>query len=204
MRVSGTWSAPLRAFLALLLVLAAGAVWNADGAFFQWSTHSAMLRQASVHGILACGMTLVIVIRQIDLSVGFLAGFLGAIAAIALVSWHLPVYIVIPLVLLLGALAGCITAFPVAQLGIPSFVASLADDRPPLHGFMASLATLAVGQHLVKAVDLSRPLFVASPALAQGILVLLVGEADLTDPVRIGDGFDGSGCSGSEDQYRCR
>jgi putative multiple sugar transport system permease protein len=66
------------------------------------------------------------VIRHIDLSVGFLAGFLGAVAAIALVSWHLPVYLVIPMVLGLGVLAGLITAFPVAQLGIPSFVASLA------------------------------------------------------------------------------
>jgi putative multiple sugar transport system permease protein len=36
------------------------------------------------------------------------------------------VYIVIPFVLLLGVVAGLITAFPVAQLGIPSFVASLA------------------------------------------------------------------------------
>jgi putative multiple sugar transport system permease protein len=38
----------------------------------------------------------------------------------------LPVWVVIPLVLLLGIVAGLITAFPVAQLGIPSFVASLA------------------------------------------------------------------------------
>jgi len=68
----------------------------------------------------------VIVVRHIDLSVGFLAGFLGAVAAIALVSWKLPVIAVIPLVLALGALAGMITAFLVAQLKIPSFVASLA------------------------------------------------------------------------------
>jgi putative multiple sugar transport system permease protein len=58
--------------------------------------------------------------------VGFLAGFLGAIAAIALAFWNWPVYLVIPFVLGLGIVAGCITAFPVAQLGIPSFVASLA------------------------------------------------------------------------------
>ncbi len=55
-------------------------------------------------------MTLVIVIRHIDLSVGFLAGFLGAIAAIAMVQWILPVYAVIPLVLGLGIIAGLITA----------------------------------------------------------------------------------------------
>jgi putative multiple sugar transport system permease protein len=60
------------------------------------------------------------------LSVGFLAGFLGAVAAIALVSWGLPTIVVIPLVLALGALGGLLTALPVAQLGIPSFVASLA------------------------------------------------------------------------------
>ena len=71
-------------------------------------------------------MTLVIVIRHIDLSVGFLAGFLGAVAAIALGFWGLPVYVVIPLILALGFIAGLITAYPVAQLGIPSFVASLA------------------------------------------------------------------------------
>jgi putative multiple sugar transport system permease protein len=58
--------------------------------------------------------------------VGFLAGFLGAIAAIAMVFWHLPTAVVIPLVLALGVVAGLITAFPVAQLGIPAFVASLA------------------------------------------------------------------------------
>jgi len=71
-------------------------------------------------------MTLVIVIRHIDLSVGFLAGFMGAVAAIALVFWHLPVWVVIPFVLILGVVAGLITAYPVAQLGIPAFVATLA------------------------------------------------------------------------------
>jgi putative multiple sugar transport system permease protein len=71
-------------------------------------------------------MTLVIVIRHIDLSVGFLAGFLGAIAAIALEQWGLPLVIVIPLVLGFGILAGRLTSFMVADLGIPAFVATLA------------------------------------------------------------------------------
>ena len=43
-----------------------------------------------------------------------------------MVYWHLPVFLVIPLVLALGILAGLITAYPVAKLGIPAFVASLA------------------------------------------------------------------------------
>jgi putative multiple sugar transport system permease protein len=76
--------------------------------------------------VLAVGMTLVIIIRHIDLSVGYLSGFLGAVAAIAMVSWHLPVYAAIPLVLAVGVLAGLVTGFLVAQMKIPAFVATLA------------------------------------------------------------------------------
>jgi len=97
-----------------------------DGLFISSRNISNLLNQAGYIAVLAVGMTLIIIIRHIDLSVGFLAGFLGAVAAIAMVSWHLPVYVAIPLVLILGIIAGLITAFPVAQLGIPSFVASLA------------------------------------------------------------------------------
>jgi putative multiple sugar transport system permease protein len=85
-----------------------------------------LVNQTGYIAVLAVGMTLVIVIRHIDLSVGFLGGFLGAIAAIAMVQWHLPVYLAIPLTLALGVLAGTITAFLVAQMKIPAFVATLA------------------------------------------------------------------------------
>ncbi len=85
-----------------------------------------LVNGTSYIAVLAVGMTIVIIIGQIDLSVGFLAGFLGAIAAIALKYWELPVYVVIPLVLGLGVLAGLVSGFLVAQLGIPSFVATLA------------------------------------------------------------------------------
>lgn len=112
-------------FIALFLIMTIFTI-TTDGVFISSRNISNLLNQTGYIAVLAVGMTLVIVIRHIDLSVGFLAGFLGAIAAIAMVSWQLPVFIVIPFVLALGVLAGCITAFPVAQLGIPSFVASLA------------------------------------------------------------------------------
>jgi len=85
-----------------------------------------LVNQTGYIAVLAVGMTLVIVIRHIDLSVGFLGGFLGAVAAIAMVQWHLPVYLAIPLTLALGILAGTTTAFLVAQMKIPAFVATLA------------------------------------------------------------------------------
>ncbi|MBN1316905.1 MAG: sugar ABC transporter permease [Anaerolineales bacterium] len=85
-----------------------------------------LVNATSYIAVLAVGMTLVIVIRHIDLSVGFLAGTLGAVAAIALKFWLLPVYLTIPLVLALGVLAGLLTGLLVAQLKIPAFVATLA------------------------------------------------------------------------------
>lgn len=97
-----------------------------DGLFISPRNLVNLVNQTGFIAVLAVGMTLVIVIRHIDLSVGFLAGFLGAIAAIALEQWGLPLVIVIPLVLGFGILAGRLTSFMVADLGIPAFVATLA------------------------------------------------------------------------------
>jgi putative multiple sugar transport system permease protein len=97
-----------------------------DGLFLSPRNIGNLVNQTGYIAVLAIGMTLVIVIRHIDLSVGFLAGFLGAVAAIAMVNWGLPVYVVIPFVLGLGILAGRLTSFMVADLGIPAFVATLA------------------------------------------------------------------------------
>jgi putative multiple sugar transport system permease protein len=97
-----------------------------DGLFLSSRNLVNLVNQSGYIAVLAVGMTLIIVIRHIDLSVGFLAGFLGAIAAIAMVSWKLPVFVVIPLTLVFGVLAGLVSSFLVAQLGIPAFVATLA------------------------------------------------------------------------------
>ncbi len=97
-----------------------------DGLFISGRNIVNLVNQTGYIAVLAVGMTLVIVIRHIDLSVGFLAGFLGAVAAIAMVQWNLPVFVVIPLILFFGILAGLLTAFMVANLGIPAFVATLA------------------------------------------------------------------------------
>ena len=112
-------------FIALFVIMAIFTI-TTDGIFISSRNISNLLNQTGYIAVLAVGMTLVIVIRHIDLSVGFLAGFLGAVAAVALQFWGLPVWVVIPMTLGLGVVAGLITAYPVAQLGIPSFVASLA------------------------------------------------------------------------------
>jgi len=112
-------------FIALFIIMVIFAI-QTDGLFISSRNIVNLVNQTGYIAVLAVGMTLVIVIRHIDLSVGFLAGFLGAVAAIGLTSWDLPVIVVIPLVLLFGIFGGLISSFLVAQLGIPAFVATLA------------------------------------------------------------------------------
>ncbi len=112
-------------YIALFVIMAIFTV-TTNGTFISSRNIVNLVNQTGYIAVLAVGMTLVIVIRHIDLSVGFLGGFLGAVAAIAMVQWHLPVFLAIPLTLALGILAGAITAFLVAQMKIPAFVATLA------------------------------------------------------------------------------
>ncbi len=97
-----------------------------DGLFITSRNISNLLDSAGYIAVLAVGMTLVIVIRHIDLSVGYAAGFLGAIAAILLTQAGLSTWLTIPIILVIGAIVGLFNGLLVAQIGIPSFVATLA------------------------------------------------------------------------------
>jgi len=112
-------------YIALFVIMAIFTVLT-DGLFLSPRNISNLINQTGYVAVLAVGMTLVIVIRHIDLSVGFLAGFLGAIAAILMVQVGLPTIAVVPIVLVLGIFAGLITAFLIVYFGIPAFVATLA------------------------------------------------------------------------------
>ncbi len=121
------WRTPeARALLALLLMLAIGAVFNADGAFFRWSVHRDMLRQVSVYGILACGMTIVIVSAGIDLSVSSLL----ALSAVGFAWLTLPAgqaaVFAILVVLAAGTALGSLSGFLVARMRIQPFIVTLA------------------------------------------------------------------------------
>jgi ribose transport system permease protein len=115
-----------RAALALLLVLLLGAVFNADGAFFKSGTHRDALRQMSVYGILAVGMTLVILTGGIDLSVGSVLAV--SAVCIAKLSIHMNVspLLAVPLALLAGAAAGAISGTLAARFRMQPFIATLA------------------------------------------------------------------------------
>ncbi|WP_019414470.1 sugar ABC transporter permease [Paenisporosarcina sp. TG20] len=112
-------------YIALIVIMLTFSIMT-NGLFMSSRNISNLLDSAGYIAVLAVGMTLVIVIRHIDLSVGFAAGFLGAITAILLAQVGLPIYLTIPIILVLGVVVGLFNGVLVASIGIPSFVATLA------------------------------------------------------------------------------
>ena len=85
-----------------------------------------IIMQNSYIIILAIGMMLVIITGEIDLSIGSIAAFIGAVAGVLLVTLDIPVFVAILLCLALGALIGAWQGFWVAYVNIPSFIVTLA------------------------------------------------------------------------------
>jgi putative multiple sugar transport system permease protein len=112
-------------YIALVVIMLTFSI-ATDGLFMSSRNISNLINQTGYIAVLAVGMTLILIIRHIDLSVGFVAGFLGAVAAILLTKAGMPVFATILIVLACGALIGVIIGFLVTKMGIPSFVATLA------------------------------------------------------------------------------
>ncbi|SFD57011.1 multiple monosaccharide ABC transporter permease [Roseivivax sediminis] len=103
--------------------------------FFQIVTDGTLLRPINITNlflqnsyiiIMALGMLIVIVGGNIDLSVGSVMGFIGALAAVMIVNWGLPVIAAIVLCLLAGIVIGAAQGYWVAYWKIPSFIVTLA------------------------------------------------------------------------------
>jgi len=116
----------VRALLPLLVVFLLGCVFNQEGAFFEWSTHRDMLREISVVGTLACGMTVVIITAGIDLSVGSVLALSAVTFALCTLPWGLPAGLAIVAVLALGAVAGLVNGLLVAGARMQAFIVTLA------------------------------------------------------------------------------
>lgn len=97
-----------------------------DGILLRPLNITNLILQNSYILILAIGMVLVIITGHIDLSVGSVAAFIGAMAAIMIVDYHLSVPVTIVACLLMGILIGAWQGFWIAYVGIPAFIVTLA------------------------------------------------------------------------------
>ncbi|PKP75257.1 MAG: ABC transporter permease [Alphaproteobacteria bacterium HGW-Alphaproteobacteria-6] len=103
--------------------------------FFQIMTDGTLMKPVNLTNlflqnsyiiIMALGMLLVIVCGHIDLSVGSVAGFIGALAAVMMVDYHIHPLLTIILTLAVGAMIGAAQGYWIAYWRIPSFIVTLA------------------------------------------------------------------------------
>lgn len=119
---SKAWLLEQKSLIALLVLIAVVSFLNPN--FFMLDNLLNILRQTSVNAIIAVGMTLVILTAGIDLSVGSVLALCGAVAA-TMVGLELPVSVVIPAALALGAALGGISGVIIAKGKVQAFIATL-------------------------------------------------------------------------------
>ena len=106
------------------------------GKFFQATNMVTLAVQASGIAIIATGMVLVIVSRNIDLSVGSLVGLVAMVYALLMTEWLENVFgipadfpfrwaIALAIGMALGAAVGAVQGFIIAYIGVPSFIVTL-------------------------------------------------------------------------------
>lgn len=97
-----------------------------DGIFWRPLNITNLVLQNSHILVLSAGMLLVVLLGHVDLSVGSVMAFVGAIAGMMMVNNGMSPWLTVPLCILIGALIGAWQGFWVAYVGIPAFIVTLA------------------------------------------------------------------------------
>lgn len=93
--------------------------------FFSLVTLTMVLNQLPALTVVTVGMTLVLIVAGIDLSVGSVLGFSATVIGIAIVSWGLPLPIACVAGVLTGLLCGALNGGLVASFRLPAFIVTL-------------------------------------------------------------------------------
>lgn len=148
-RAAQNWIAQVPAFApALLLATIAGGIGVMAPSFATLDTLAVTLSDTAVLFVMAAGMTFVIMLGGIDLSIQSVASFASVLVAAALPSLG---YAAFPAAVLAGLVAGLLSGYVHVKLRIPSFVATLATG-----GIMGGLALLASNGRTVTILQVGR------------------------------------------------
>lgn len=108
----------------IFLIILFGTLTN--GILFKPMNVSNLIQQNSYVLILAIGMLFCIITGNVDLSVGSIVAFVGAVSAVIMIEWGWPVWLGIIISLLIGAGVGAFQGFFIAYGKIPPFIVTLA------------------------------------------------------------------------------
>lgn len=113
----------LMAFAGLLLLVIVFSI--ANPAFRTFSNFNTILLATAVNGVLALGVTFVIITAGIDLSVGTVMSFAAVMTGVVITNWGMPIWAGVIGAIAAGGLAGATNGFVVARMRVPPFIATL-------------------------------------------------------------------------------
>ena len=147
--------------------------------FFTLTTFRTMANQIPDTTVVAVGMTFVLIIAGIDLSVGSVLALAGAVLGIALVNWGWPLLPAVGLCLLVGLACGAVNGLIVIRWRLPSFIVTLGmlEAARGAAYLMTGSRTIYIGAPVEVVTDtailgLSLPFVLAILIVAGGQLVL--------------------------------
>ena len=111
------------AFASLILLIIIFSV--ASPNFFKTNNLVGILLATAVNGILAVGITFIIVTGGIDLSIGTVMTFGSVMAGVVVTMWHLPIPLGVLAGVAAGAFCGFVNGISIAKLKVPPFIATL-------------------------------------------------------------------------------
>ncbi len=112
--------------IVVVLVLMCTIISFATDKFLTGTNIISVLRQISINTFIALGMTLVIILGHIDLSVGAIVAMSGTLTVGFIVNQGLPIWFAIVLGLLIGTATGFISGFVVSTFKVPAFIITMA------------------------------------------------------------------------------
>lgn len=129
-----SWPQALRVLLSwrvlgaigLFIVLAMVFQYQSDGVFLSSRNISLMLRQGALVAVVACGVAVLMIMAEIDLSIGSAVFLCGIVGATAQTEWGMSVPATVVLMVMTGLLLGAWQGFWVARVMVPSFIVTLA------------------------------------------------------------------------------
>ncbi len=171
------------ASVALLLIWVALVVFFGilKSSFLTVSNLTTLANEIPARTALALGMTFVLIIGGIDLSVGSVLAFAGSVLGVALVQWHLPLAAAVLLCFVVGLAAGSLNGSISVFLNIPSFIVTLAmlEIARGLAFFTTSSTTIYIG-NVVEPLARPLPHLRLSPAFLIAIAAIVVGQIALS------------------------
>jgi ribose transport system permease protein len=152
--------------------------------FFSTQTFVTLSNRIPALTVVAAGMTLVLIIGGIDLSIGSVAGLCGSVLGVAIVDHHLPLPVAALICVGIGLLAGAANGLISVCLGIPSFIVTL--GMLEIARGLAYLISNSQTKYIGSAVDvLSEPIhgLGVSPAFVIAIVIIIAGQIVLSRTV---------------------